>query len=58
MAGENRHLADGGAELDMVVNIGRVRDEAWDVVTDEIRQVLAATREGGQTAVSSPRTTP
>ena len=40
-------IFDGGIELDMVVNIGRVRDEAWDVVTDEIRQVLAATREGG-----------
>lgn len=40
-------ISDGGIELDMVVNVGRVRDGAWDLVTDEIRQVLGATREAG-----------
>ncbi len=40
-------LADGGAELDMVVNVGRVREGAWDAVTDEIRGVLDVTRSEG-----------
>ena len=40
-------LSDGGAELDMVVNIGRVREGAWDTVTDEIRSVLDVTRSEG-----------
>ncbi|MEE3367103.1 MAG: deoxyribose-phosphate aldolase, partial [Planctomycetota bacterium] len=47
LAEARQALADGGAELDMVVNVGRVRDGAWDVVTEEIRSVLDVTRGAG-----------
>jgi deoxyribose-phosphate aldolase len=33
-------LADGAAELDMVVNIGKVLSGAWRYVTDDIRAVV------------------
>ncbi len=47
LAEARQALADGGAELDMVVNVGRVRDGAWDEVSDEIRAVLDVTRSAG-----------
>ncbi len=34
-----RALADGAAELDMVVNIGKVLSLDWDYVSDEIREL-------------------
>jgi len=40
-------LADGGVELDMVVNVGRVLEEAWDLVREDIGEVLAVTRSRG-----------
>ena len=47
LAEARQALADGGVELDMVVNVGRVRDGAWDEVGDEIRGVLDVTRTAG-----------
>ena len=47
LAEAQRALSDGGAELDMIVNVGRVRDGAWDEVTEEIRSILGATRTAG-----------
>ncbi len=41
-------LADGGTELDMVVNIGKVLGGAWGYVRDDIRGVLDLTRAAGQ----------
>ena len=35
-------LAQGATEIDMVQNIGAVKDGAWDMVAKEIRQVRAA----------------
>ncbi len=40
-------LADGGAELDMVVNVSRVRSGDWGYVRDEIGAILAAVRARG-----------
>ena len=40
-------LHDGGAELDMVVNIGKVLSADWDYVRDDIRAVANATHAGG-----------
>jgi deoxyribose-phosphate aldolase len=40
-------LADGGAELDMVVNISQVRSGDWDYVRRDIQAVLDATHGGG-----------
>lgn len=40
-------LADGGQELDMVVNVGRVLSGEWDAVRDEIRAVTVAAHDGG-----------
>ena len=39
--------ADGGTELDMVVNIGKVLSEDWDYVRDDIRAVVEVTHAGG-----------
>ena len=41
-------LADGGEELDMVVNISKVLSGHWDSVRDEIRAVTEATHAAGQ----------
>ena len=35
-------VANGAEEIDMVINIGWVKDGRWDEVLDEIRQVKAA----------------
>jgi deoxyribose-phosphate aldolase len=41
-------LADGGRELDMVVNISAVLSERWDYVRDDIRAVADVTHAAGQ----------
>jgi deoxyribose-phosphate aldolase len=41
-------LADGGEELDMVVNISKVLSGDWDYVTTDIREVVAVTHSAGQ----------
>ena len=40
-------LRDGGDELDMVVNIGKVLSEDWDYVREDIRAVVDVTHAGG-----------
>jgi deoxyribose-phosphate aldolase len=40
-------LRDGGAELDMVVNIGKVLSRDWDCVREDIRAVVDVTHAGG-----------
>jgi deoxyribose-phosphate aldolase len=41
-------LADGGEELDMVVNISKVLSEDWRYVRDDIRAVMEETHAAGQ----------
>jgi len=41
-------LADGGQELDMVVNISRVLSGNWDYVRNDIRAVTEVTHAAGQ----------
>lgn len=41
-------LADGGQELDMVVNVSAVLSRNWDYVRDDIRAVIDATHAAGQ----------
>lgn len=43
-------LADGGEELDMVVNISRVLSGDWDYVRTDIAAVLGVTHASGQKA--------
>jgi deoxyribose-phosphate aldolase len=43
-----RALADGGEELDMVVNISKVLSGDWDYVRDDIRAVIEPTHAAGQ----------
>jgi deoxyribose-phosphate aldolase len=40
-------LDDGGIELDMVVNIGKVLSSDWNYVRDDIRAVVEVTHERG-----------
>lgn len=40
-------LADGGKELDMVVNISKVLSGDWSYVSDEIKAVVDVTHAGG-----------
>ncbi len=40
-------IAEGGTELDMVVNIGKVLAEDWDYVCRDIQAVVALAHEGG-----------
>jgi deoxyribose-phosphate aldolase len=40
-------LRDGGAELDMVVNIGKVLSEDWARVDEDIKAVVDVTHAGG-----------
>jgi deoxyribose-phosphate aldolase len=45
---EARHaLADGGQELDMVVNISKVLSGDWDYVRDDIRGVIDVAHSAG-----------
>jgi deoxyribose-phosphate aldolase len=48
VAEARRALADGGQELDMVVNISAVLSGAWDYVRDDIGAVIAVTHDAGQ----------
>ncbi|HET6882702.1 MAG TPA: deoxyribose-phosphate aldolase [Pirellulales bacterium] len=41
-------LADGGEELDMVVNISQVLSGRWDFVRDDIRAIVDVTHAAGQ----------
>ncbi|HEX7377392.1 MAG TPA: deoxyribose-phosphate aldolase, partial [Pirellulales bacterium] len=41
-------LADGGEELDMVVNISQVLSGRWDYVREELRAVIDLTHAAGQ----------
>ena len=41
-------LADGGKELDMVVNISKVLSADWSYVRDEIKAVIEITHAAGQ----------
>ncbi len=43
-----RALADGGQELDMVVNISQVLSGRWDFVRDDIRAVTEVAHAAGQ----------
>jgi deoxyribose-phosphate aldolase len=40
-------LRDGGTELDMVANIGKVLSEDWGYVREDIQAVVEATHAGG-----------
>lgn len=42
-----RALRDGGTELDMVINVGKVRSGEYAYVEREIREVLSLTRAAG-----------
>jgi deoxyribose-phosphate aldolase len=48
VAEAERALADGGQELDMVVNISQVLSGAWDDVREDIRAVIDVTHAHGQ----------
>ncbi len=47
LAEARQALADGGTELDMVVNIGKVLGEDWGYVRDDIRAIVEVTHAGG-----------
>lgn len=48
LAETRQALADGGEELDMVVNISRVLSGDWAAVREDIRAVVDTTHEAGQ----------
>ena len=48
LAEAQQALADGGQELDMVVNISKVLSGDWDYVRSDIAAVINATHEKGQ----------
>lgn len=48
IAEAKRALADGGQELDMVVNISKVLSGDWEYVRAEIKAVLEVTHSAGQ----------
>jgi deoxyribose-phosphate aldolase len=48
LAETRQALADGGQELDMVVNISQVLSGNWDYVRDDIRAVVDVTHASGQ----------
>jgi deoxyribose-phosphate aldolase len=48
LAEARQALADGGEELDMVVNISKVLSGDWRYVEDEIRTMVEATHAAGQ----------
>lgn len=47
LAEVERALKDGGAELDMVINISKARSRDWDYVGGEIGTLAQATHAGG-----------
>jgi deoxyribose-phosphate aldolase len=48
LAETRQALADGGEELDMVVNISKVLSGDWAYVTEDIRAVVEETHQAGQ----------
>ena len=48
LAEAKQALADGGQELDMVVNISQVLSGNWDFVKNDLKAVVEATHEAGQ----------
>jgi deoxyribose-phosphate aldolase len=48
LAEARQALADGGQELDMVVNISKVLSGDWDYVREDVKGVVDATHEAGQ----------
>src|ERR1700733_13381013 len=46
LAEAEQALGDGGSELDMVVNIGKVLSADWDFVREDIRAVTQLTHQG------------
>ena len=48
LAEATRALADGGQELDMVVNISQVLSGQWDYVRADVRAVVEAAHDAGQ----------
>ncbi|MCC6538979.1 MAG: deoxyribose-phosphate aldolase [Bryobacterales bacterium] len=48
LAEARQALADGGEELDMVVNISQVLSGAWDYVREDIRVIVDAAHQAGQ----------
>jgi len=48
LAEARRALADGGQELDMVVNVSAVLSEHWDYVADEIGAIVGAAHQADQ----------
>ena len=48
LAEARQALADGGEELDMVVNISQVRSGNWDYVRDELKALTDVTHAAGQ----------
>jgi deoxyribose-phosphate aldolase len=48
LAETRQALADGGEELDMVVNISRVLSGDWDYVRKDVRAVVDAAHQAGQ----------
>ena len=48
VAEATRALADGGEELDMVVNISKVLSGDWDYVRADLQAVIDVTHEAGQ----------
>ena len=50
LAEARQAVADGGEELDMVVNISAVLSGRWDYVRDDMRAVIETTHEAGQKA--------
>jgi len=48
LAEARQALADGGQELDMVVNISKVLSGDWDYVRDDIHAVVDITHEAGE----------
>jgi deoxyribose-phosphate aldolase len=48
LAETRQALADGGEELDMVVNISKVLSGDWAYVREDVRVVVDATHEAGQ----------
>lgn len=48
LAEARQALADGGEELDMVVNISAVLSGAWDYVREDLKAVIEATHDAGQ----------
>ena len=47
LAEADQALRDGGTELDMVVNIGRVLSEDWAYVSQDIQAVVEAAHQAG-----------